>query len=355
MFRAVAVLRLVLFANVVFTTAERADFTRPVLGWTLVTLMGVWTSVVSLGCLARPAWRPVLLVIDAIAAVAALALSPVVRGPDFHASLPGFWIMGAVMGLAAQWRFVGGLVGGVLVAAANLLVRSSVDSNDLGNSFLLLIGGPVVGYLTGSLDEMARARDVAEREAAVAAERARLARVVHDGVLQVLALVQRRGPELGSDGAGLAALAGEQEIALRRLIHAQARPVGGTTDLAAALTALETSTVSVSVPASPVELPAELVGELVAAVAECLANVARHVGADAPAWVLLDTDGAGSVVVSVRDEGPGIAEGRLAEAAAAGRLGVAESVIGRMTALGGRAVLDTGPGGTEWELTLPRP
>ena len=58
----------------------------------------------------------------------------------------------------------------------------------------------------------------------------------------------------------------------------------------------------------------------------------------------------------MRDEGPGIAEGRLEEAAAQGRLGVAQSVLGRMTDLGGTASLESTPGeGTEWELTVPRP
>ncbi len=54
--------------------------------------------------------------------------------------------------------------------------------------------------MCGSLQQMATQRDLAERAAAAAEERARLARVVHDGVLQVLALVQRRGHELGGDG-----------------------------------------------------------------------------------------------------------------------------------------------------------
>ena len=60
------------------------------------------------------------------------------------------------------------------------------------------------------------------------------------------------------------------------------------------------------------------------------------------------------VEVSVRDEGPGIPEGRLGAAAAEGRLGVAESIRGRIADLGGTAGLHTGPGGTEWELSVPR-
>jgi signal transduction histidine kinase len=59
-------------------------------------------------------------------------------------------------------------------------------------------------------------------------------------------------------------------------------------------------------------------------------------------------------VVSVRDEGPGIPAGRLDAAAADGRLGVTESIRGRIKDLGGHAELTTGSYGTEWELTVPR-
>jgi signal transduction histidine kinase len=69
--------------------------------------------------------------------------------------------------------------------------------------------------------------------------------------------------------------------------------------------------------------------------------------------VLLEATPA-SLQVSVRDEGPGIAPGRLDAAAREGRLGVSSSIRGRVADLGGEAVLTTGPGGTEWELTFPR-
>ena len=91
---------------------------------------------------------------------------------------------------------------------------------------------------------------------------------------------------------------------------------------------------------------------VVSAVRACLDNVAVHVGSQAPAWVLLEQVGS-TVVVTVRDEGPGIAEGRLAEARAQGRLGVAESIRGRVADLGGTSVLTTGSFGTEWELSIP--
>ncbi len=79
-----------------------------------------------------------------------------------------------------------------------------------------------------------------------------------------------------------------------------------------------------------------------------------HVGADAPSWVLLEAF-PDRVELSVRDEGPGIAEGRLAEAEREGRLGVTESIRGRIADLGGTALLTTGSTGSEWEFSVPRP
>ena len=58
--------------------------------------------------------------------------------------------------------------------------------------------------------------------------------------------------------------------------------------------------------------------------------------------------------MTVRDEGPGIPDGRLEQAADEGRLGVAESIRGRLADLGGTAVVSTGGYGTVWELTVPR-
>ena len=86
----------------------------------------------------------------------------------------------------------------------------------------------------------------------------------------------------------------------------------------------------------------------------CLSNVTRHVGPSAPAWVLLEDIGP-SVIVTVRDSGPGIPAGRLEKAALEGRLGVSESIRGRVSDLGGTSSLVTAPGqGTEWELTFPK-
>ncbi|WP_010293612.1 ATP-binding protein, partial [Streptomyces sp. SA3_actF] len=102
-------------------------------------------------------------------------------------------------------------------------------------------------------------------------------------------------------------------------------------------------------------LAAHAARELTAAVAAALDNVARHAGEDARAWLLVE-DETDAVLVTVRDDGPGIPEGRLAEAAEQGRLGVAQSIRGRLADLGGTAALLSVPGqGTEVELRLPRP
>jgi signal transduction histidine kinase len=61
------------------------------------------------------------------------------------------------------------------------------------------------------------------------------------------------------------------------------------------------------------------------------------------------------VTVTIRDDGPGIAPGRLAAAATAGRLGVAQSIRGRVRDLGGTVHISSTPGeGTEVELRIPR-
>lgn len=358
LFKALAVLRLVLLVNTVGLYVYRQHaYPHQAAGAWAMAAIAAWTAIAA-AAYARPEWRRApLLVADLAVAVGAILVTPYVKGPGLNATLPGFWVMAVVLAWAIVWRVPGGLVSAALVTLADLSIRhGDIDQTNYANIFLLLVGGAMVGFLSALLQRMAAERDRAEREAAAAGERQRLARAVHDGVLQVLALVQRRGAELGDEGAELGRLAGEQEVALRALV--QQRPPepdpAGTSDLAAALGALATSSVTVSVPGRPVIVPARRADEIVAVAQACLSNVRHHVGAGARAWVLLEETGE-DLVVSVRDEGPGIPPGRLEEAAAQGRMGVAGSVRGRATDLGGAAALHTAPGeGTEWEVTVPR-
>jgi signal transduction histidine kinase len=356
LFSWLAVLRIVLLIHAIAINVLRRDnFVHPVGGAVCLALMTVWTFV-AVWAYDRPSRRgPLLLGADLAVALVAVLVSPVLKGDGLSATVPAFWVMGALLAWAIHWHWLGGLVAGICITVCDLSIRPHITQANYGNAFLLLIGGPIVGFMVESLQRMADERDQAQREAAAAAERSRLARAVHDGVLQVLGLVQRRGAELGGESAELARLAGQEEAALRTLIREQDQvrtADDGSSDLATALVHLERPGVDV-VTSGPVELPAGVVAELVAAVAACLDNVERHAGTDARAWVLLEGF-PDRVEISVRDEGPGIPAGRLEEAAADGRLGVSESIRGRVTDLGGTATVTSGADGTEWELVVPR-
>jgi signal transduction histidine kinase len=385
LFRALAVLRFVVATYAVVLNAVRwRDFEHPVAGWAVVGVIVAWTFLAGWAYDAPRRRTLPLLVADLAVAAATLLSTPYVQSDamlDRHAAtMPSFWVIAAVLAWAVMRGWPGGLAAAVLITLVDLSVRTTITGTTWGNIFLLLLAAGVVGYSSSLIREATEARAEAERIAAVLSERARLARAVHDGVLQVLALVQRRGAELGGDGADLARLAGEQEVALRALVQgsAAASPgaVPGTTpgaapgrasgalgalgvlgsrrDLMASLAMLGSPAVTVSGPAHQVLLADEVVTELTSVVRAALDNVAKHVGPDAPAWVLVE-EVEEVVVVTVRDAGPGIAEGRLDEARGEGRLGVSESIGGRMAALGGTAELLTGPGqGTEWELRVQR-
>jgi signal transduction histidine kinase len=364
LFRALAILRVVLLVNAVALNLYRADnFARPAAGVAAVAVMVGWTGFATWAYAAPSRRTTGLLVADLAVAVGLILASPLIKGEELRATVPGFWVMAALLAWAIHWQWRGGLAAGVLLAVADLSFRDEISQSNYGNVFLLLVGGPIVGFMCESLQLMARERDAAQREAVAGEERARLARAVHDGVLQVLALVQRRGGELATldpDFGELGRLAGEQEAALRSLIRQQdataATGADADVDIALALEELTRTsplTVTVSTPGAPVELPAPVAAELVAAVRACLDNVAVHVGRDAAAWVLVE-DAAAQVTVTVRDEGPGIPPDRLAEAERAGRLGVSQSIRGRLAELGGTASLESGSFGTEWELVVPR-
>ena len=355
-------LRALLLANMIGLNVYRRDaFEHPTAAVVVVVVLVAWT-VFALWAYAEPRRRtPFLLAVDLAFAVAGLVVSPWLKGADFNASVGGFWVMGAMLVWSIQWRVVGGLVAALVLVVADVASRDHITQSNYGNLFLLMIGGPLVGYVADSLQRSGMAVAAVERTAAAQAERARLARAVHDGVLQVLSLVQRRGGELGGEAGDLGRLAGEQEARLRALIRAQDSMVPpafgdaeGRVDLALELARFEEhGNVTVSLPGAPVPLPAPAVDEIVAAVTACISNTLVHVGRSAPSWVLLEAF-PDRVVVSVRDEGPGIPAGRLEAAVTEGRLGVAESIRGRIRDLGGSAEVSSGSYGTEWELTVPR-
>jgi signal transduction histidine kinase len=345
-----------------FQLAVNSDLDRPVLGWLLFAVLIGWSAACAVAYLQgfgrRPAW-----VLAEIVVVVTLMLSTELVASDQWAldnqSWPTtLWATNATISAAILSGPISGMLAGLVIVAASAALKGYV-SIDVGRNATVVIE-LAVGLAIGMAGQTARrAHAELERAARLSAsleERERLSRQVHDGAIQVLALVARRGREIGGDTAQLAELAGEQERALRRLVSTGdvVPRNGAVADIAAMLRRRASDRVSVSVPAEPVLLDSEVADELFAAVTNALDNVEAHAGPDARAYVLLEDLG-DSVTVSVRDDGVGIAEGRLEKAVAEGRVGVAKSIVGRMNWLGGRAELSTGPGaGTEWELTVPR-
>ncbi|MCT2593330.1 DUF5931 domain-containing protein [Streptomyces sp. N2-109] len=292
-------------------------------------------------------------------------------------TLPSIWTAGAVLGFALKggWRW--GLSAAAAVGVANVVERGSVSGDTLHNVLLVCVASIAIGYVVEVARASERTLSRALQIEAATRERERLARDIHDSVLQVLAMVMRRGTALGGDAAELGRLAGEQESALRALVAAgpsEPRPgrapgessgAGGagevsgadgaeSSDLRGLLAGLAGSRVTFSGPGAPVPLAPGRARELASAVGAALDNVRRHAGEGARAWILLEEE-PDAVLVSVRDDGPGIPAGRLADAEAEGRMGVALSMRGRLRDLGGTAELVSVPGqGTEVELRMPK-
>jgi signal transduction histidine kinase len=355
-----------------FQISINPDLDRPAAGWLLFAVLIGSSAACAVAYLQgfgrRPAW-----VLAEIAVVVALVLSTEFVASEAWAldnqSWPTtLWATNATISAAILMGPIPGMLTGVVVMIASTVVKGFVNY-DLGRNATIVIE-LAVGLAVGMAAQTARhAHAELERAARLAAsleERDRLSRQVHDGAIQILALVSRRGREIGGETAELAELAGEQERALRRLVSAadvepragamaDVEPrAGAMADVGALLRRRASDRVSVSVPAEPVLLDACVADELYAATANALDNVASHAGPHARAYVLLEDLG-DSVAVSIRDDGIGITDGRLEEAVADGRVGVAKSIVGRMNWLGGSAKLNTGPGcGTEWELTVPR-
>ena len=155
----------------------------------------------------------------------------------------------------------------------------------------------------------------------------------------------------------LAVLARESETQLRTLLQDRTvqEPVDSpTVDLAAALDKFSSASVTVSTMAGQVWMERRMVDEVEATLSEALKNVEKHAGPDAEAWVLLDQETDDEVILFVRDNGVGMTAESVSEAARRGRMGIQDSIVGRMAAIGGSAMLTSTQGsGTEWELRFP--
>ncbi|GAA2727917.1 MacS family sensor histidine kinase [Streptomyces nogalater] len=354
-------------------------FTRPWVAVAYYAVLAVWTLATLPKVSGAASCTRRFLAADLALAVIGILLTPFADSHQRIAgggpTLPSIWTAGAVLAFAVKggWRWAA--IASTAVAAANLIERGHPARDTVHNVILVWVASIAIGYVV----EVARASErtlarALEIEAATR-ERERLARDIHDSVLQVLAMVKRRGAALGGEAAELGRLAGEQEVALRTLVSGGLVPVSrvsedlaegavvraveepdddGPLDLRALLAPYAGARVSLAEPGAPVPLPPDAAREVAAAVGAALDNVRAHAGDGARAWILVE-DEPDEIVVTVRDDGPGIPEGRLAQAEGEGRLGVALSIRGRLRDLGGSAEILSVPGqGTEVELKVPK-
>jgi len=189
-------------------------------------------------------------------------------------------------------------------------------------------------------------------------ERAEVAAVMHDSVLHTLALIQRKS----GDSAEVARLARAQERDLRSWLHGDLPKPGGEDAQQTFAQAIKAAAAGVE-DRHGVQVDVVTVGDAdlddalracVAAAREATVNAAKYAeGAAISVYAEVESDGgrATSVEVFVRDRGPGFD----LDAVAQDRMGIRESILGRMKRHGGRATIRTGPGdGTEVRLELRR-
>jgi len=370
LWRALGLFRLGAWLYAAASMAAHVDgYARPALGVAVLAVMGAWT-VAAPWFYGRPEWRGwPLLGTDLLLGLAAQQSSLLVLTHDqIDGGAPTVavcWAAAPVLAWAVQHGTRGGLLAAAVVGAGALVERGEAAQATVNSVVLLVLVGLVVGQVVTLARQAETDRAHAVALAASAAERERLAREVHDGVLQVLALVSREAD------APFAALAGEQETRLRQLVSTAPAPLprslaalleaspraplpvnddGAQVDLRDALPVHPA--VTLSVPAEPVLLPPGTATELAAATSAAVDNALHHGGGRC--WVLVE-DTAGEVVVTVRDEGPGVSPERLAAAEREGRMGVSRSIAGRVRDLGGSVAIDAPAGqGTEVELRVPR-
>jgi signal transduction histidine kinase/phage shock protein PspC (stress-responsive transcriptional regulator) len=192
----------------------------------------------------------------------------------------------------------------------------------------------------------------AERTARIRAqERAEIAAHIHDSVLHTLTLIQRRA----EDPKEVLRLARSQERELRLWLYrpeaaAEAAPDTMAETLRAAVAEVEDRH------GVPVELVIvgdcpmdEKISAQMQAAREATVNAAKY-GGGGPVQVYAEVEGR-TVSVFIRDHGPGFDPDTVPE----DRMGVRESIIGRMKRHGGTArVRPAAGGGTEVELEMER-
>ena len=262
-------------------------------------------------------------------------------------SLGSAWPLAGILTAGVALAGRGGALAGAVVGLGRLCgellqSRSTRPITDLtvsaSSTFVLYaLAGGVAGYATVKLRE-------AERRISTAQAREEVARTLHDGVLQTLAVVQRRATD-----PDLARLARDQERELREYLFG-AEPAGELGPrLRTAAAQFEDrfgGQARVVLADDLPKLPAAVVDALAGAVGEALANAGKHAEAGL-VTIFAEPDDDGCVFCSVKDDGRGFSDRPEG-------VGLSRSVRGRIDEVGGRVEVDGNPGrGTEIRLWVP--
>jgi signal transduction histidine kinase/phage shock protein PspC (stress-responsive transcriptional regulator) len=252
-------------------------------------------------------------------------------------------------GRRAWVRVVVGVMLVVVGAGAVLGARGGLQAalDGLVGGLVVVVGVAVVAgpWLIRNTRELTQER----RERIRSQERAELAAHVHDSVVQTLTLIQRSA----DDPRVVVQLARAEERALRQWLY---RPGGADPGMFRA--ALDAAAADVEdAHGGAVEVVAvgdapldDRLGALIQAAKEAMVNAVKYASDAGPVSVYAELEPT-QASVFVRDRGPGFD----LDAVPQDRLGVRQSIIGRMERHGGRAQITSGPGeGAEVHLTIPR-
>jgi signal transduction histidine kinase len=278
--------------------------------------------------------KPRTLLIGATAlalAVAALAsllagVGPAMRAPNatwpsWHAELGRVIVQvatAAALGVAAaglarrdepllRWVAVAVVLAGIAKLDYALFPPLGADSVHLGDILRVAAWGVLFGGVLGET----RARFRARNEAAIAGERRRLARELHDGVAQELAFIRRRARRLGEtqDGVEILSAADRALEDSRRAIEALVPPAYEPLEVALERLGARLATecgleVQVNVRVAT-DITDAVRAELCRIISEAVRNAANHGGAR---HVRVDLAGS-PLAVRVIDDGNGFRDG----------------------------------------------
>lgn len=210
--------------------------------------------------------------------------------------------------------------------------------------------------------EVGRAHEAERLASEAEAQQRQDARLLHDTVLATLSLLAHSGVGVGQ--AALRDQARDDARLLRQLrlgvpldvgTHARYVPDADDDALGTTFESVRQRFARMGLDvnwhgAGQLLLPRESLDALLGALGECLENVRRHSGVNEADVTVTDDERA--VRAMITDAGAGFEPGSVEP----GRLGFAESVVGRLHAVGGRARVFSSPGaGTTVMLEVPKP